>query len=211
MPNAAGPSPAAERAIALIKDEHRAIARILGAMQAWISRTRDSASHRNVELFDAMLRYIENVPDRLHHPKEDGVLFSALLSRTSAAQTLIRRLEWDHAHGGALLYALHGSFHAFSYGTANGLNQLATAVDEFAEFYWDHMRREEVQLLPLAIAHLTADDWQSVASAFGDNTDPLFGGELAEEYRRLYECIAEWTPAPLKSYLEEAAPRAGSQ
>jgi hypothetical protein len=40
---------------------------VLGAM-AWISRVRDAGGDRNFELFDAMLRYIENVPDRLHQP-----------------------------------------------------------------------------------------------------------------------------------------------
>jgi len=48
--------------------------------------------------------------------------------------------------------------------------------------------------------------WQQVASAFGDNTDPLFGAALADDYRELYRCIIELTPAPLKYYLEGAAP-----
>ena len=202
------PLPAADRAITLIKDEHRALACVLGAMQAWISRVRDAGGDRNVELFDAMLRYIENVPDRLHHPKEDQVLFPALTRNSPAAMQLIGRLERDHVRGTPLIGALRSAFHAFSYGTANGLNQLATAVDDFAEFYWDHMRTEEKQLLPLALAHLTAGDWQRVASAFGDNTDPLFGAQLADEYRELYRCIVELTPAPLKYYLKDAAPTA---
>ena len=177
-------------------------------MQAWISRVRDAGGDRNFELFDAMLRYIENVPDRLHHPKEDQVLFPALMRNSPAALQLIDRLERDHARGEPMIAALRGAFHALSHGAANGLNQLATAVDDFAEFYWDHMRTEEKQLLPLALVHLTADDWQRVASAFGDNTDPLFGAALADEYRELYRCIIELTPAPLKYYLEGAAPTA---
>jgi hemerythrin-like domain-containing protein len=200
---------ASERAITRIKSEHRALARILGAMQAWIARARDNDGERKIELFDAMLDYIENVPDRLHHPKEDRVLFPALMRRSRDAASLIRRLESDHARGTPLITALRGAFQGYGYGTVNGLNQLATAVDEFAEFYWDHMRTEEQQLLPLALKHLTTGDWQSVAAAFEDNSDPLFGAELAAEYRHLYQCIAELTPAPLKSYLEGAAP-AGS-
>lgn len=204
MTNAPLP-PLAERAIALIKNEHRALALVLGAMQALIARYRDAGGERNFELFDAMLRYIENVPDLLHHPKEDQVLFPALVRRSSAAKKLVDELERDHARGEPMIVALRGAFHAFSYGTVNGLNQLATAVDEFAEFYWDHMRREEQQLLPLAVVHLTPEDWQRVASAFGDNTDPLFGAELADDYRRLYQHITESAPRDLKSLLEGAA------
>ena len=209
MTTTAPPPPAADRAIALIKDEHRALARMLGAMQALVTRYRDTAAERNFELFDAMLRYIENVPDRLHHPKEDQVLFPPLAKRSGEGKQLVAELERDHARGEPMITALRGAFHAFSYGTANGLNLLATAVDEFAEFYWDHMRKEEQRLLPLAVAHFTAEDWQRVASAFGDNTDPLFGAELADDYRQLYLHIAELTPTPLKSYLEEAAPGSG--
>ncbi len=172
MTNTPLPPPAAARAIELIKNEHRALARILGAMQALVARYRDADVERNFKLFDAMLHYIENVPDRLHHPKEDHVLFPALVRRTADGKKLVGELERDHARGEPMITALRGAFHAFSYGTVNGLNRLATAVDEFAEFYWDHMRREEQQLLPLAAAHLTPEDWQRVESAFGDNTRP---------------------------------------
>jgi len=201
------PAPAAARAVALIKDEHRALARVLGAMLALIARYQDGSEKRNFKLFDAMLRYVENVPDHLHHPKEDRVLFPALVRRTGENWKLIDELERDHARGEPLLAALRGAFQAFSYGTPNGLNQLATRVDEFAEFYWDHMRREEQQLLPIALKYFTEEDWRQVESAFGDNTDPLFGAELADEYRQLYRFIVESVPESLKSYLESAAPR----
>jgi hemerythrin-like domain-containing protein len=197
---------AAVNAVALIKAEHRALARLLGAMQALVARFRDPTGSADPELFDAMLRYIENVPDRLHHPKEDQVLFPALAQRTDAGRKLIEGLEHDHARSEPMLGALRKAFQLYCAGGLNGLNQLATAVDDFAEFYWDHMRREEQQLLPLSEAHLTADDWQRVASAFGDNKDPLFGGELADDYRQLYQCIVVLTPHPLKTYLEDAAP-----
>ncbi len=206
MTNSPLPSPTAARAIALIKDEHRALARMLGAMQALVARYRNAGSERNFELFDAMLRYIENVPDRLHHPKEDQALFPALVRRAGAAKQLVAELEREHARGQPMIAALRGAFHVFRDGGVNGLNQFATAVDEFAEFYWHHMKKEEAQLLPLAVTHLEAEDWQRVASAFGDNTEPLFGAELADDYRQLLECIIELAPPPLKSYLEGAAP-----
>lgn len=207
MTDTPSPPPAAAGAIALIKGEHLALARLLGAMQAWVASCREPGGERDFALFDAMLRYIENVPDRLHHPKENQVLFPALARRTAEGQKLIAKLERDHARGDPMITALRGAFQAYGYGTLNALNQLGAALDDFAEFYWEHMRREEKQLLPLAVAHLTADDWQSVASAFGDNTDPLFGADLATEYRHLYQYITELTPAPLKAYLESASPK----
>jgi hemerythrin-like domain-containing protein len=196
---------AAESAINRIKAEHHALACMLAAMQALVMRYREPGSKPDYGLFDSMLRYIENVPDRLHHPKEDRVLFPAIIERAGGGKALVQELERDHAQGEPMLAELRRAFHAFRDGSANALNQLATAVDEFAEFYWYHMRKEEQQLLPLAAQHLTVADWQRVDSAFGDNTDPLFGTELTDEYRRLYQHITELAPRHLKSLLESAA------
>ncbi|MBX9810734.1 MAG: hemerythrin domain-containing protein [Burkholderiales bacterium] len=198
--------PAAKNAINRIKAEHRALARILGAMQALVARCREPGSKPDYELFEFMLRYIENVPARLHHPKEDQVLFPAIARLPGGGKTLAQELERDHARGEPMLAELRRAFHAFRDGGANALNQLATAVDEFAEFYWWHMRKEEQQLLPFALENLAEEDWQRVDSAFGDNIDPLFGAALTDEYRRLYQHITELTPQPLKSLLEGAAP-----
>lgn len=204
------PLPSSARAITLIKKEHRALARMLGAMQALVARYRDAGAERNVELLAAMVRYVEDVPDRVHHPKEDQLLFPVVARCTAEGKKLVAALERDHARSGSMITDLRDAMQAYSKGALNSLNQLATAVDEFAEFYWDHMRKEEQQLLPLAVTHLTEEDWQRVASAFGDNTDPLFGAALADDYRRLYDCIVQLTPPPLKSYLADAAPATGT-
>ena len=196
---------AAASAIHRIKAEHRALACMLAAMQALVMRYRERDSKPDYGLFESMLRYVEIVPDRLHHPKEDQVLFPAVRQHAHG-EALVRELEQDHARGAPMLLELRRAFHAFRSGETNALNQLATAVDDFAEFYWWHMRKEEQQLLPLALKHLPDADWQRVDSAFGDNTDPLFGAELTDEYRRLYQRITELTPKPLRSLLEGAAP-----
>lgn len=202
------PSPAAaSNAVALIKTEHRALACVLGAMQALIARWREPGAEPDHALFDAMLRYVENVPDRLHHPKEDRVLFPAVAG-LAGGQALVAELERDHARGAGMLAELRRAQRVLRDGGANGLNQLSTAVDDFVEFYWSHMRKEEQQLLPFALAKLPAAEWDGIARAFGDNADPLFGQPLAEEYRRLYRLIAELAPGPLKSLLEGAAPAA---
>lgn len=196
---------AAESAIKRIKAEHRALACILGGIQVLVARYREPASVPDFNLLDLMLRYIENVPDRVHHPKEDRVLFPAIALRAGNGKALVRELERDHARGAPMLAELRRAFRVFREGGENALNQLATAADEFTEFYLYHMRKEEEQLLPLAAVTLSQEDWQRVDSAFSNNADPLFDAELTDEYRRLYEHISELTPRPLKSLLESAA------
>jgi len=198
------PKSAANRAIALIKGEHRTLARMLGAIHMLVARYQHAGYEQNFDLFDAMLRYIENVPNKLHHPKEDKVLFPPFMRFAASDKQLVAELEHDHARGESRLGSMRRAYDAVRAGVTNGPAVLSAATQEFVGFYMNHMRREELQLLPLAVARFTNEEWQRVESAFGDNTDPLFGAELADDYRLLYQCIIELAPATLKSYLEGA-------
>ncbi len=201
-----GPPPAAVRAITLITREHRAIACMLAAMRALVASYRGPGRERDYAVLESMLVYVENVPDRVHHPKEAAVLFPALARQTSEGKRLVDELEQEHACGRTMLKALHDAVSACRTGAIGGLDRLVLRVDEFAAFYGDHMRKEEECLLPLAIAHLAAEDWQNLERAFGDHVAPPLRAELAGDYRRLYQCIAEVLPAPLRAYLDDATP-----
>lgn len=195
---------AGKRVIDRIRAEHVLLARIIAAMQAWIVQSREPGAPADRELFEAMLRYVAEVPDRVHHPQEDSVLFPAVAVAPGAAK-VIAELEREHAAGAAMLEALQEAYQAFGKREANALNRLSTAVDEFAEFYWAHMRKEEQSLLPLAAAALTPSQWEDIDRAFLAVNDPLFGSEVSEFYRGLYAYIAARLPEPLKGFVQAAA------
>ncbi len=204
-PDTAPPTSSA-RAIDRIKDDHRALARVMGAMRILVARFRDRATAPDIELFEAMLRYVENVPDRLHHPREDQTLFPAVRARDPAAAALIASLERDHARAAPLLAQLRHALTALRAGGANAVNPLGEALDQFADFYWAHMRAEEERLLPAALACLNADDWDRVARAFTDSRDPLFDAPCAAEFGALLRFIAAHAP-PSAATLFSGTPR----
>lgn len=185
--------PAAAPVVDRIKAEHRALARVIGAMQALVARWRTPGANPDVGLFEAMLHYIEDVPDRLHHPKEDEVLFPAIALRSRQGSDLIAQLQSEHARCAPMLAATRAALRRLSLQEPNALEGLATAVEEFGDFYWWHLHREEEQLLPIAYAALSASDWREIAAAFDSNVDPLFGSQRAAQYRSLYERIIELT------------------
>jgi hemerythrin-like domain-containing protein len=195
---------AGKRVINRIKAEHVLLARIIAAMQAWVVQCREPGAAADTDLFEAMLRYVEEVPDRVHHPQEDQVLFP-VVARAAGTKQVIAELEREHASGATMLNALRQAYRALRDGKPNALNQLSTAVDEFAEFYWAHMRKEEESLLPLAAAGLTRSQWEEIDGAFVAVNDPLFGSELSQTYRRLYDYIAARMPEPLKGFVQAAA------
>lgn len=200
------PCPAARRVVDRIAAEHLLLARMIGALQAWVVRCRDPGSRPDHGLFAAMLRYVEEVPNELHHPQEDRILFPALQEVAGASQ-VIAALEAEHAAGAAMLEALHAAHEALQAGQANALNRLSDAVDDFAEFYWAHMRTEESVLLPMALEALAPSRWEQIDASFVAANDPRSETEIASRYRELQGLITARLSEPLRGYVEEAVAR----
>jgi hypothetical protein len=95
---------------------------------------------------------------------------------------LIAQLVREHVRGESMLAATRSALLGLQGTEPNALEGLATAVEEFAEFYWWQLHREEEQLIPLACSSLPDGDWHEIQAAFASNTDPLFGAECAAEY-----------------------------
>ena len=158
--------PAAAPVVERIKAEHRALARAIGAMQALVARWRSPDEKPDIARFEGFLHYIETVPDRVHHPKEDRVLFPAIAKRSKQAGDVIERLEREHERCPEMLEAVRNALKRVSSKEKNALEGLATTVEEFADFYWWHLHREEDELLPVAYAALTDEDWAQIEAAF---------------------------------------------
>ena len=175
-------------AIRIIKDEHLAIASVLYGLRTAVRRIGEGEPP-DFRLLDALLRYVETFPERLHHPKESLVLFPAVVARCPEAQGLVDALDAEHALGASLIESLRVTLNRFAGGDHTAYTAFATAVGEYADFHWRHMEREEDRLLPLAMTHLTAEDWAGVSAAFSANDNPLEGIRPKQESEVLYRRI----------------------
>ena len=68
------------------------------------------------------------------------------------------------------------------------------AVKDYATFHWQHMGREEKELLPLAEKYLAVGDWKEIDAAFSGHTDPLLREAPTEDYRKLFRRIVNLAP-----------------
>lgn len=153
-----------QRALALLRDEHRSLAAVLHALLAQVDLPAPDPA-----LLRALVFYIDQFPERLHHPKEDAYLFAALRRRTRAHDALLDALHAQHEDGAALFAQMRRLLEA---GERSGFAQ---AVRDFAQAQWQHMRDEEQLVLPAASLHLQAEDWREMAAAFAAHGDPRFG------------------------------------
>jgi len=183
-------------AISILKSEHRSISAVLHGLKELARMAQDATVRPRFQVLRSMLRYMDEYPERLHHPKEDEHLFARVAARAPEARLLVEELQAEHQEGARLIRELERALLFFEEGWPAGAREFAHAVDTYAEFHWKHMRKEEQQLLPLAQRCLTAEDWKAIDAAFVANLDPVAGMQ-ERDYEKLFSRIANLAPAPV--------------
>ena len=185
------------QALRIIEDEHRSLAAVLHGLLHMVREIRDHGAKPSFETFGAMVYYIDTVPERFHHPKEDRYLFRLLRKRHPQASVLLDQLEEQHRIGAHKIRTLEQTLSRYQSGGDDEFAHFAAAVDDYADFHWKHMSDEENEVLPLARKYLTPEDWSVIDAAFLGHADPLVGLEAGAEYRELFTRIVNLAPPPI--------------
>ena len=181
----------------IIRDEHRSISAILHGMEYLVDRIRARKAKINPRVFRAMIYYLDTFSERMHHPKEDRFLFSALRNRGGEAATAVADLEREHAAGGNALRRLEQCLVRYEEGGDREFQAFADAVAKFVREYRDHMHKEESIVFPMAERLLNAQDWQAIDRAFAENRDPLAADRDTRDFEKLFDRIVNLAPPPI--------------
>jgi hemerythrin-like domain-containing protein len=181
----------------IIRDEHRSIAAILHGMEYLVDRIRARKAKIDPRVFRAMIYYLDTFSERMHHPKEDRFLFSALRNRGGEAATAVADLEREHAAGGNALRRLEQCLVRYEEGGDREFPAFAEAVAKFVREYRDHMHKEESIVFPMAERLLSAQDWQAIDRAFAENRDPLAAERDTRDFEKLFDRIVNLAPPPI--------------
>ena len=180
-----------------IRDEHAALAAVLRSLVLMIDRGPGDAPERFFDVLRAMLFYIDEFPERRHHPKESDLLFPRLLRVAPELLPVIRQLEADHISGEAKVRELQHLLLAWELIGESRRMSFTDTARVYVAFYMAHMRTEETQVLPAAEKALDASDWAELDPAFARDRDPLAGGLRDPCYERLFTRIVLTAPAPI--------------
>lgn len=184
-------------ALTIIRDEHGALSAMLRSLSMLLAEHRRHGSLPDFSVLRAMLFYVDEFPERLHHTKETELLFPKLRARCPEVAPVLDRLDRDHARGEKAIRDLEHDLLAFEVLGEPRRAAFEQAVERYIEFYLSHMRVEEEEVLPLAMKNLTAEDWAELDAAFLANRDPLTGHEPSDQYRPLFSKIVLSAPAPI--------------
>jgi hemerythrin-like domain-containing protein len=184
------------KAIDLIRREHRDIALVIQCFATVLREVRDGKLVPDPALYEAIIDYMQNFPDRFHHPKEEDYLFKTLRQRDQAAGALLDELRAQHVAGDRSIADLRWKLEELKKDLEKGFPAFDQAATAYIESQKSHMALEETKVMPAAQAALTEADWDVIGQAFADNDDPIFGHNPQAYYDRLFSRIVALTPEP---------------
>ena len=181
-----------------IRKEHASLSAVLRSLLLLLDKGPGDAPEAFFDSMRAMLFYIDEIPERLHHPKESRLLFPLVLQRAPEVAPVLAQLEQDHAGGEAAVRQLQHLLLAWELMGEPRRAPFANELARYVQFYMEHMRLEEAQVLPLAQQHLDGDDWRELDAAFANNADPLCDSQPRDAaYDRLFSRIVLRAPSPI--------------
>ncbi|WP_235533670.1 hemerythrin domain-containing protein [Pelomonas sp. Root405] len=186
-------------AVRVIRAEHDALAAMLRTVPLLLDAQRRAATPPDFGALRAMLFYVDEFPERLHHKKESELLFPKLRALAPALRETLDDLEVDHAQGERAIRELQHSLLAWEQMGEARREKFEQQLKVYSARYLRHMKREETEILPRAAALFSAEDWADLDAAFGSHQDPLApraGQPVDEAYAPLRQRILAALPAP---------------
>lgn len=181
-------------AIEAIREEHRAIAAILSALSRILDGIESGRLQPDFKLLASLVEYIAEMPDKLHHPKEDRV-FALLRSKTSDLDEHLDVLEAEHRDSVPATSRLDRALVSYIQGGADAFAGFRDAVRTYVADEWVHLNTEEKYILPAAQRLFSTQEWQDINADFALNGDPWSGQD--NRYADLFRRIAHQAPAPI--------------
>lgn len=171
---------------------------MLQSMRMMVDRGPKDHPEQFFDVLRAMLFYIDEFPEKQHHPKESQLLFPMVARADAQAKEVIDRLERDHQSGEKAVRELMHLLLAWELIGDARRSAFQAACAQYIDFYTEHMRLEEAVVLPAAQQALSEAQWAKVNSAFASNRDPLDARQASDPvYARLFTRIVMHAPAPI--------------
>ena len=188
----------AHESIRIIRDEHAALAAMLRSLGMMVEHGPADQPEQFFDVLRAMLFYVDEFPERLHHPKESDLLFPRVVKLAPHLMETVARLERDHMNGETKVRELQHLLLAWELMGDTRRDAFGQAVTSYIGFYLEHMQIEESVILPHAEKCLAEADWAELDAAFALNCDPLTGKYPRDPaYDRLFTRIVMRAPAPI--------------
>ena len=136
----------------IIRKEHRAMTSVMQALRIMSRKAVQAGLPPDFAWLNKVLAYLDRFPERLHHPKEERFLLSTLERREPRLARTIARLQRDHRASAGYIVRMCETLVRWERGDPKAPPMFVHMATDYANFNRSHMRLEEKEILPAALA-----------------------------------------------------------
>jgi hemerythrin-like domain-containing protein len=124
--------------------EHRLIEKVVDVVRQSLAVMRETG-RVDLEVERAIVDFFRVYADRLHHGKEEDILFRALEKKSISAEhrKTMERLVEDHKRGRKLIAGLGGAIERYAAGASDTLERMADIHQDLVLLYPAHIAVED--------------------------------------------------------------------
>ena len=187
----------------IIQKEHEHLSTTIESMLHFVRAIKNGNDNQDLKIFRTMLYFITQYPERIHHPKEEQILFVKIKERTHQLDSELDVLSEQHTNGELLVHRLHDALLSYEFGGMGSFPHFHVLVEQYAHFYFAHIRAEEERILPVAKLVLNDADWKIVDASFMQNQKEMDQSGQRYDYDQLFAEISSFTPQAKEETTEK--------
>ncbi len=176
---------------AVLKEEHRAIERMLAVMETAAQRL-EAGEEVRPGLFREAVDFVRNFADKNHHGKEEDNLFPRLEERGVPKEGgPLGMMLHEHDLGRGFIQSIDDAIEAYEGGDEASGRVIAENIGSFTRLLAEHIWKEENVLFQMADQVLSEDDQQDLAERFERVDAEVSGPVVLKGYIDLLERVEQ--------------------
>ena len=155
--------------IAPLMIEHRLIERMIGFMNKEADRIRQGTCP-DADFIDAAVDFIKTYADKLHHGKEEDILFKVLAKKSLPAEhgRIMDELIKEHAQGRGNVKKLAEANKRCAQGEEDAVKEILENMDILTEFYPKHIEKEDKHFFIPVMKYLNEEEKEEMLGSFNE-------------------------------------------
>lgn len=147
--------------------EHRLIERMITVVKDILKQIK-SRQRVDSTAIDTAVDFIRTYADRVHHGKEEDILFREMSKRPLSARDkqLMQELVEEHVTGRRMTQAVVEANKRYRNGDASALADISVNLGKLVEFYPQHIQKEDKVFFPVIRSYLSDEEDQSLLAEF---------------------------------------------
>lgn len=173
----------------IMENEHHCIESVINALGRTASEVQEGR-RPDLGMLRSAVEFLRIYADRLHHIKEEALLFPMLKNRGIATEeSPLGKLNYDHELGRSLVRALEDNIVDCDREWSGSSEALAKTLTGICTLFVDHIQNEKSTLIPIADKILTDADKIELEGKFGW-VDQSIGTDVITRLREFSESVS---------------------